>query len=118
MSSGLASKRWAATSNTLAPQLPGAVQRRPSGHGRRPAAARHPHRDDVGVADDDAHLIERHPELVGGDLGQRGLVTLAVRHLAREDGHGAVLFEPEPHLLGAHDSSALRESSGPGAASM
>ncbi len=75
------------------------MQRHASGHGGRPAAAGQPERDDVAVADHDADLLERHAELVGGDLGQGRLVALAVRHLAGEQRDDAVFLEPEAHGL-------------------
>ena len=78
-----------------------------AGHHRRPAAAR-PEAGRYGgrVADDDVDPIERHTELVGGDLGQRGLMTLAVRHLGREHAHGAVPFQAHPDQLVAHEAAA------------
>ena len=99
-------------------ELPGAVQRRAAGHGGRPAAAGQPERDDVGVADDDAHLLEWHAELVRGDLGESRLVALAVRHLAGEQHDDAVLVEPEPHELRCPSGRCPPVERGPGAASM
>src|SRR5262249_14133660 len=83
-------------------ELPSAVQGHASGHGGRPAAAGQPERDDVGVTDDDADLLERHAELVGSDLGKGRLVALAVRHLPGEQHNHAVLLEPKAHGLHAH----------------
>src|SRR5580700_12028667 len=83
-------------------ELPGAMERHASGHGGRPAAAGQSERDDVAVADYDANLLERHAELVGGDLGQGRLVALAVRHLPGEQRDDAVFLEPEAHGLKAH----------------
>ena len=99
-------------------ELPGAVQRHASGHGGRPAAAGQPERDDVAVADDDADLLERHAELVGGDLGQGRLVALAVRHLPGEQRDDAVFLEPEAHGLHAQRRRRAPPARGPGAASM
>ena len=45
----------------------------------------------------------RHAELVRRHLGQRRLVALAVRHLRGEHRHRAVVLEPHPHDLVAHD---------------
>ena len=81
------------------------MQRHASGHGGRPAAAGQPERDDVAVADDDADLLERHAEFVGGDLGQRRLVALAVRHLAGEQHDDAVFLQPQAHGLKAHGTA-------------
>ena len=78
------------------------MERHASGHGGRPAASGQSERDDVSVADYDANLLERHAELVGGDLGQGRLVALAVRHLAGEQRDDAVFLEPEAHGLHAH----------------
>ncbi len=58
-----------------------------------------PDRRGVAVADDDAHLLERHAELVGCDLGERRLVALAVGHLRGEHRHDAVGLEPHAHLF-------------------
>src|SRR5207245_5456365 len=45
--------------------------------------------DAEGVAADHAHVFRRDAELVGGDLGQRGLEPLPLRWHAREDGDAA-----------------------------
>ena len=90
----------------LALELPGAVQRHAAGHGGRPAAARETERHHVAVPDDDPDLLEWHAELVGGDLGEGGLVALPVRHLAGEQRHDAVFREREPHELQAHRPAA------------
>ena len=44
-------------------------------------------------------MVQRDGESVGGELGERRLVTLAVRLLAREDGHGAVGLDADACLL-------------------
>ena len=100
-------------------QLPGAVQRDAAGHGGRPAAAGQPEGDGVAVADDDADLLERHAELVGGDLGEGGLVALPVRHLAGEQQvtmpSSASRRRMDSRPIAPPEPSGAR---GPGAASM
>ena len=114
-SPALASSRCAATSSTLSLSCRAPCSVGAAGHGRRPAAAGEPERDHVAVADDDPDLLERHAELVGRDLGERGLVALPVRHLAGEHGHGAVGVEPQPHRApGPSGRSAPSASRGPG----
>ena len=81
------------------------MQRHASGHGGRPAASGQAEWDHGAVADHDAYLLERHAELVGGDLGQGRLVALAVRHLAGEQRDDAVFGELEAHRLHAHGAA-------------
>ena len=102
----LASKRQRREIEHLGLELPGAVQRHAAGHGGRPAAAGAARTAPRGVADDDPDLLEWHAELVGGDLGEGGLVALPVRHLAGEQRHDAVVREREPHELQAHRAAA------------
>ena len=70
-------------------------------HGGGPAS---PGSDQVerrgtGVAVDDPDALEGQGELVGGQLGQGGLVALPVGHLAGEDGDRAVGLQPGVGLL-------------------
>ena len=67
-----------------------------------------PNGTDVGIADDDADLLERHAELVGGDLSEGRLVALAVGHLAGEQRDHAVFLEPKAHGLKAHGAGSPR----------
>jgi hypothetical protein len=69
---------------------------------QRPRAERaDPVRDDRGVGVHDAHILERHAQHRGRDLGPRGLVTLAVRHAAGDDRRGAVRLDAHRSVLAA-----------------
>ncbi len=85
----------------LVAQRASRVGDRASGHRGRPAAARarEAERRDRRVAVAHPHLLDRHAERVGRDLGERGLVTLAVGHLLRVHGHGPVGFEHRARRL-------------------
>jgi hypothetical protein len=86
------------------------------GHAARDRA--HAVADQAGVAAQDHHGCERHRQLVGRDLGQRGLVSLALGADAQVHEHGAIrihadvgsLEGPEP---GALDVGAETEPDGP-----
>ena len=82
-------------------QLAAADRDRAPGHRRRAAAAgaHQPERGERGVAEADPDLLDGNAHLVGRDLGERGLVPLAVRHLLRHDRNGAVVFEDQPRRL-------------------
>ena len=82
---------------------------------RRGAAAAGPdqvERRHLGVAGDDADALERHSELVGGQLRQRGVVALAVGRLAGEDGQRAVGLEAGGRPLRAPGRGARAERPG------
>ena len=72
---------------------------RRQGGGAAPAGTHEVVRRDVGVAPHHAYMVQRDGECVGRELGERRLVTLAVRLLAREDGHGAVGLDADARLL-------------------
>ena len=69
--------------------LPG-VGHRPAAEG--PAIVR----AQVGVTHDDAHLLERHAELLGDEQAQRRAVVLADVHLAGKGRYPAVARDVEP----------------------
>ena len=78
-----------------------------------------------GVAVAHAHLLDRHAELVGRDLGKGRLVALTVGHLLRVHRHGAVGLEHRARRLAADADRRSPpgmidswKSGGPGAASM
>ena len=77
-----------------------------------------PNGTDVAVPDDDADLLERHAELVGGDLRERGLVALPVRHLAGEQRQDAVLASRRRMYSRPIGPLGPPGERGPGAASM
>ena len=80
----LASRSSAATSRTLAFSCRAPCRVTPPAIVADRLPPVKPEGDGVTVADDDADLLEGHAELVGGDLGEGGLVALPVRHLAGE----------------------------------
>ena len=51
-------------------------------------------------------MVEGHAHLVGGDLGQGGLVALAVRRLGGDHRQVPVGFEPDLGLLAAEHAAA------------
>src|SRR4051794_28757374 len=59
-------------------------------------------------------MFERDADLVGGDLGEGGLVALAVRSLGGDDGDSAVGFDPYPGLLTAERAAVGAELGRPG----
>src|SRR5439155_3070169 len=73
----------------------GALMNRRSGDGRAPTAER---ADGIGrlvrIAVEDADLVERNAERVGGKLGPRGLVSLAMRGRPGDDRDRPVEFQP------------------------
>ena len=72
-----------------------------------------------GVAVDHPDVVERDPHLVGGHLGERRLVALAVGHLRGDHHQVAVRLELDLGPLAAEARRPrARISSGPGAASM
>ena len=75
------------------------------GHAARDRA--HAVADQAGVAAHDHHRLERHRQLVGRDLGQRGLVPLALGADAQVHEHGAVRIHADVRALEGADAGAL-----------
>ena len=83
------------------------MKRGAAGHRRGTAAAgAEAHRRAVRVTCNHSDLLEGHADLVRGDLSERRLVALPVRHLRGEHRHHAVGLEADAHLLGAHHPAA------------
>src|SRR5262249_29522343 len=72
------------------------------------AAGAHAEREERGVTGNDLDVVERRAQLLGGDLGQRGAVALALRGHAEEadplaawiDSHRRAVERPEAGALG------------------
>ena len=92
----------------LGSALDGSQMRRVAGVDRRARGERaHAERDASRVARDHRHVVDLDAELICDDLGERGLVALALRRGARRqrdlagggDAHRRTLVRPEPRAL-------------------
>src|SRR5215831_18410290 len=72
---------------------------RDRGRARTPGAVAE--REEVGVALDEADVLDRDSEAIGRDLAERDLVPLAVRMAAGEHGHLAVAVHAHDGALPA-----------------
>src|SRR3989454_10381763 len=79
----------------------------PPTHAERLPYVPYPERDLRGVAVDDLDLLHRDAELVGDELGERGLVPLPVRVRPRIHGHRA--RRVDAHLAGLPEARARAE---------
>src|SRR5262249_35815287 len=99
-----ASSMWAAIAVTFSRTRRAASTRAPPLTTMLRRAAPHPHaaaangaaavRAALGVALDDRHRLERHAQLIGQDLGERGRVALALRRRADEATHFPRRLDP------------------------